>query len=409
MISFDVKNYKSQMRCISSSYSEVEVLIFGNSYTLPVRFSNIERVELKISDNSGKLSDQDIVVLLSKRKSLVVTVTIYLKSKNVLEFFISHRIIKKNLVGFYSSLSSSLFFSTNFVVKTENNVGVVSNNDATVFSDRSSRIVDLVSRVVNRFFFRDVWNVSYYKNVIHPEDIPDLFHDFIDIPREKGYFIADPFLLDVNGKSYIFYEKCKLVRGKGYLCCVDIDNLDKEIDVLVEEYHLSYPNVFLFDERLYMLPQSDNGKIDVYKCVEFPEKWEKVNTLIESSVFDFADTNIDINSDGVQRISTSIYADSKDSNRYQMSWDIIDFLNDTLDLSKGNIISLGDHHSRNAGQTKHGLRQNNLETYGGGLVYNAKKTNAISTPKSVAGIHTFNIGKSLTVIDYKVKKFGIYI
>jgi hypothetical protein len=51
---------------------------------------------------------------------------------------------------------------------------------------------------------------------------------------------------------------------------------------LQEPYHLSYPSVFLWSGKHYMVPESsENRTIDLYECISFPNKWQKKLTLME--------------------------------------------------------------------------------------------------------------------------------
>ena len=44
-------------------------------------------------------------------------------------------------------------------------------------------------------------------------------------------------------------------------------------DVLVMDYHLSFPYVFKEDENIFLMPEtSQNNRLEIYKCVDFPAK-----------------------------------------------------------------------------------------------------------------------------------------
>lgn len=106
-------------------------------------------------------------------------------------------------------------------------------------------------------------------------------------------FCADPFLFHWQGTNWLFYESLDK-KGKGYIGCYK-EEADKWIQqgrVLEEPWHLSYPQVFEKDGKVYMIPEScDFGKGDVslYEAVEFPKGWKKVAKLIDRP---FADSTI---------------------------------------------------------------------------------------------------------------------
>jgi hypothetical protein len=52
--------------------------------------------------------------------------------------------------------------------------------------------------------------------------------------------------------------------------------------VLQRDHHLSYPFVFDLEGTAYMLPETgDTGRIELYRAVDFPDRWERDRVLIE--------------------------------------------------------------------------------------------------------------------------------
>jgi len=50
-------------------------------------------------------------------------------------------------------------------------------------------------------------------------------------------------------------------------------------DILNLDYHLSYPFIFTEDNEIYMIPEtSGNKRVEIYRCVGFPKKWEIYST-----------------------------------------------------------------------------------------------------------------------------------
>ena len=112
--------------------------------------------------------------------------------------------------------------------------------------------------------------------------------------------LADPFLFKYGKDMYVFFEKinndrwierlnegtgeiysCKLIEQDGIL------SFSKPILVLKEEHHLSYPVLIRDMEDIYMLPeQRKSGRLELYKCISFPNKWENVKTLLDGNFID---------------------------------------------------------------------------------------------------------------------------
>ena len=167
-------------------------------------------------------------------------------------------------------------------------------------------------------------------------------------------------------------------------------------------WHLSYPNVFVENGKLYMIPESYQlGEVVKYELIEFPDKWKKVSSYI--SDVEYCD---------------STFLDYKDGNRYVFTFErkegngflfqITDdkFCNKRFISNSplgtrcgGKIIRDGDKYIR--------LGQNCVREYGAGLVfyeidsvfpeYNEHEVGRlepgdieIDSTKEFTGLHTYN-------------------
>ena len=101
----------------------------------------------------------------------------------------------------------------------------------------------------------------------------------------RGAFWADPFIMERQGRSYIFFEEYiyKTQRGRISFAEIQKDASMGEAQVALERpYHLSYP--FLFEHRgeFYMIPETaQNRTIEIYRCARFPDQWEFHKTLVK--------------------------------------------------------------------------------------------------------------------------------
>lgn len=108
--------------------------------------------------------------------------------------------------------------------------------------------------------------------------------EYKSIIPTKDRFYADPFPISENGKIYVFFEELMFNTKKGHISVGEWENGDllNIRPVLKEDYHLSYPFVFKDAGEWYMLPESRaNRSIDLYKAVDFPNRWEKQTTLMD--------------------------------------------------------------------------------------------------------------------------------
>jgi len=100
----------------------------------------------------------------------------------------------------------------------------------------------------------------------------------------KHEFWADPFLFKYEDEYYVFFEKYSYQTEKGKISCGKVVNnqVIDVVDVLDLDYHLSYPFIFSEDNDIYMIPEtSQNKRVEVYRCVDFPKKWERYATAFE--------------------------------------------------------------------------------------------------------------------------------
>ena len=102
----------------------------------------------------------------------------------------------------------------------------------------------------------------------------------------KGWY-ADPFLFDYDNKTYLFAEFFSYDIGRGVLVYAIYDE-EKDCfsefkEMIREDYHLSYPLVFISDDEIYLLPESNkSNQLYLYKAVSFPEKWKKCKIIAKN-------------------------------------------------------------------------------------------------------------------------------
>ncbi len=115
--------------------------------------------------------------------------------------------------------------------------------------------------------------------VIKAEDVNDL----------DARFVADPFVITKDGIYYMFFEVLERESelGKiGYAESEDGYSWNYKKTVIDENFHLSYPYVFEYENDLYMVPE---GKTDLsvrlYKAINFPVEWRHEANLLEGDQF----------------------------------------------------------------------------------------------------------------------------
>jgi hypothetical protein len=136
------------------------------------------------------------------------------------------------------------------------------------------------SKLDDMYCFRQ-WLLLY-----HLGDEPSTdFGRFKPITPPKDRFWADPFVVARDGRYYVFIEELLYAQGRGHISVLILNKdgtYEPPVRVLEAPYHLSYPFVFEFENTIYMLPETKGIRtIEVYRCKQFPFKWEFHKTLME--------------------------------------------------------------------------------------------------------------------------------
>lgn len=136
---------------------------------------------------------------------------------------------------------------------------------------------------IRDFFYFDQWYLMY--GVARAEGVSSSVWRFKEIVPPKDRFWADPFLLHRDGRYYVFIEEYCYATKKGHIAYFILDESGNRTEpkmILDRPYHLSYPFLFEYRGDTYMIPESaQNRTIELYRCVEFPEKWELVKLLMK--------------------------------------------------------------------------------------------------------------------------------
>lgn len=104
-----------------------------------------------------------------------------------------------------------------------------------------------------------------------------------EIRPDKDEIRADPFLLEHDGDCYLFYEAYANGASKAHIAVGRIvgDRLERLGVALECDHHLSYPFVFRDGDDLFMMPETHRARrLEIWRCVEFPLKWELYSTAL---------------------------------------------------------------------------------------------------------------------------------
>lgn len=135
------------------------------------------------------------------------------------------------------------------------------------------------------------WRVGYrFTDAPGVAETGRLGTGWLILPDSGDRFYADPFPFQWQGRSFVFVEDYVHAAGKAVISVVPFnsDGTPQEPRVVLEEpHHLSYPQVFVRDGTIWMLPEaSSGGKLTLYRAVGFPDHWVAESVLIEGEISD---------------------------------------------------------------------------------------------------------------------------
>jgi len=157
---------------------------------------------------------------------------------------------------------------------------------------RSRTAVGLLAKaalaVGQKLLGRVQWQIRLYRNGRPGTTLGQLW---VTLKPPRDQFWADPFVISNGGGAVVYFEALRYREGRGYIACVEVKadgTYGEPITVLDRPWHQSYPYVFEAEGVWYMVPESGtNLSVTLFRCVEFPSRWEEVATLIEGvALFD---------------------------------------------------------------------------------------------------------------------------
>jgi hypothetical protein len=130
------------------------------------------------------------------------------------------------------------------------------------------------------------WNVGVIEKPIHafldPQFKPVI--RWLDVPPGDR-FLADPFAIARDGGLTLLVEQYDYRTAKGHIATArwrggrTTGPFSKMMETPV---HLSYPYAFEHGGDVYCVPEMSQAKrVELHRAVEFPNRWERVATLVE--------------------------------------------------------------------------------------------------------------------------------
>jgi hypothetical protein len=108
----------------------------------------------------------------------------------------------------------------------------------------------------------------------------------VAIKNPPNRFLADPFVIQRGDAHFCFVEDFDYALGRAAISAYKIEKggHTRLGPVIQEDFHLSFPYLFEEGGELYMCPETAQAnEIRLYKCMEFPMKWELHKVLMRNT------------------------------------------------------------------------------------------------------------------------------
>ncbi len=239
---------------------------------------------------------------------------------------------------------------------------------------------------------------------------------FIRIKNPAFKWSADPFLFEKDGKQYLFAEVANFFNSKGNIMCLCLnDKKPKWKTAIKNKYHMSFPNIFEKGKEIYMIPETcKDNCVALYKCLDFPYKWEKCKVLLNEP---YTDSGL------IHELNILYSYDDKNFvlHFYKMENDKISLIKSIDDpeqmlrpagncFKEGNkyIIPFQDNHIRYAGGVIFReiiIKDNDILVSDPILNFTIESAKQALSKSKIFGTHTYNKIKNFEVIDIVSSKF----
>ena len=220
---------------------------------------------------------------------------------------------------------------------------------------------------------RELWAIGIVNNSIQNliDPLKSLEITWIDPPANRFY--ADPFLVNKDDTTYIFFEDYSYKKERGrisYIETKDFVTFSDVTPIIDTSFHLSYPFMLEHQGKYYCIPEQYNsGEVALYEAESFPDKWIKKTTLIKD--FPGIDPTL-IRHNGLWWM---FIANQKDGDSSKLYLFYSEYLEGPWNPHKNNPIKVFQKMTRPAGaifeQNGKLIRpaQNCTKTYGGNIVF----------------------------------------
>lgn len=250
---------------------------------------------------------------------------------------------------------------------------------------------------------------------------------FFPIEYSKKYWYADPLIFTWKGIDYLFVEEYDRKKAKGQIAFAVLDGKRKNLKfntIINEPYHMSFPMVFEWKEKLLMIPEtSENRSINIYTAKNISGEWELLNSIKTDQLL--VDTIIvEKNDDYLLLLSSEVNPINSLEVRYQKYKLFYRNLNELIPEVEFNKCQKFNLKDRNAGvlineDNERIIPMQTSSSIDYGVSLSFKKNLSFSclditaedvkveglNKKNIIGIHTYSKGSRFEAIDVRYLRY----
>lgn len=200
-------------------------------------------------------------------------------------FYLNYNLTEHKLNGVLASILYLYFHNNNIGVESEkfaDSIDDCTNYKTTKYLTAIRHLTGYLKYYAVEIFYK----ISYLSQwSIFIGSVDQSIQTYTELLPEKGCFWADPFYIEQDSRRYIFFESLNYKENIGRIEWVELNESNQVIDSgptnLGISVHLSFPNVFKYNNVIYMIPEAaETNCINLLKATNFPHKWEKVHKLV---------------------------------------------------------------------------------------------------------------------------------
>lgn len=128
------------------------------------------------------------------------------------------------------------------------------------------------------------WNIAVVRDGNLDGVVTGQVRDFsllgVDVSSE---FLADPSVFQKGGRTYVFCEQFRYANTHGRIAVLELGAGGGAVPTVAidESFHMSYPQVFEFKDRVYCIPESSSAnQVRLYEAADFPTEWKFRSVLL---------------------------------------------------------------------------------------------------------------------------------